>query len=115
MAESFIEEELAIQAARNARLIETIEQHGGDLTVTRPIDFFFFTTMEADARSLAEDLEDAGFDRTHVSVEEIEGKWSVQGVRMDSILGVTSESFVEQIVRLCVKYLAEFDGWGTAI
>lgn len=115
MAGSFIEEELAIQAARNARLIETIEQHGGDLTEVRPIDFFFYASTEQEARSLASDLEDAGFDSTHVSIEEIEGKWSVQAIRMDSVEAITDDAFVERIVRLCVKYLAEFDGWGTAI
>ena len=115
MAGSFIEEELAIQAARNARLVETIEQHGGDLAETRPIDFFFYTSSEPEARALATDLEDAGFDSTNVAVEEIEGKWSVQAIRMDSVEAITNDAFVAQIVRLCVKYLAEFDGWGTAI
>lgn len=115
MAGSFIEEELAIQAARNAKLVETIDQQGGDLAETRPIDFFFYTASESEARALATDLEDAGFDSTHVSAEEIEGKWSVQAIRMDTVTRVTDPAFVEQIVRMCVKYLAEFDGWGTAI
>ncbi len=115
MAGSFIEEELATQAARNVKLVETIEQHGGDLDEIRPIDFFFYTSSESEARALATDLEDAGFDSTHVAVEEIEGKWSVQAIRMDSVTNVTEETFVERIVRMCVKYLAEFDGWGTAI
>ena len=115
MAGSFIEEELAIQTARNAKLIETIEQQGGDLTEIRPIDFFFYTSSEPEARSLATDLEDAGFDSTHLAVEEIEGKWSVQAIRMDTVAAVTDGAFVERIVRICVKYLAEFDGWGTAV
>ena len=115
MAGSFIEEELAIQSARNAKLVESIEQHGGDLAETRPIDFFFYTASEPEARALATDLEDAGFDSTHVAVEEIEGKWSVQAIRMDSVEAITEGAFVERIVRICVKYLAEFDGWGTAV
>ena len=115
MAASFIEEELAVQSARNAKLVETIEQHGGDLAETRPIDFFFYTSSEWEARALAADLEDAGFDNTNVAVEQIEGKWSVQAIRMDSVAAITDDAFVERIVRLCLKYLAEFDGWGTAI
>ena len=115
MAGSFIEEEMAIHAARNAKIVETIAQHGGDLEETRPIDFFFYTATEAEARALATDLEDAGFDRTRIAMEEIEGKWSVQAVRMDSVMAVIDGAFVERVVRICVKYLAEFDGWGVAV
>ena len=114
-AKSFIEDELAAQRARNEKIVETIVRHGGELEEERPIDFFFYTDNRADAEALAEDLESIGFDSTHVPDDPIDGKWSVQAVRMGTVLEVTDDTFVERIVRLTAKYLAEFDGWGTPV
>jgi regulator of RNase E activity RraB len=115
MAESFIHDELAEQLARNEQIVQTIERHGADLDEERPIDFFFYTTTHADALSLAADLEATGFETAYVPEEDNEGKWAVQAIRNDSVVNVTQPTFVEQIVRLAAKYLAEFDGWGTEV
>jgi regulator of RNase E activity RraB len=115
MAESFIEDELTEQLMRNEKIVETIVRHGADLEEERPIDFFFFTNSHADALALAADLEAAGFEDAYVPDEDHEGKWAVQAIRNDSVTNVTESVFVEQIVRLAAKYLAEFDGWGTEV
>jgi regulator of RNase E activity RraB len=114
-AKSFIEDEVATQRARNERLVEAIVRHGGELEEERPIDFFFYAENRSDADALANDLEEIGFDSTHVPDDPVDGKWSVQAVRMATVLEVTDEVFVERIVRLAAKYLAEFDGWGAPI
>lgn len=115
MAESFINDELLQQLARNEKLVETMLEHGADLDEPRPIDFFFFASTAADAKSLAGDLQALGFESAYIAEEEIEGKWAVQVVRNDTVADVTKEAFVEQLVRMAAKYLAEFDGWGTAV
>jgi len=114
-AKSFIEDEVMAQRARNEKLVETIVRHGGELEEERPIDFFFYAENRVDAEALAEDLELIGFDSTHVPDDPIEGKWSVQAVRMATVLEVTDDAFVERIVRTAAKYLAEFDGWGAPV
>ena len=115
MAESFIQDELTGQLARNEQLVQTIERHGGDLDEERPIDFFFYTNTHADALALAADLEASGFETAYVPDEANEGKWAVQAIRNDTVANITQLPFVEQIVRLAAKYLAEFDGWGTSV
>jgi hypothetical protein len=115
MAGSFIEEELAVQLARNDQLVRVIEREGADLAEPRPIDFFFYPSTRADAVALAGDLASLGFTTTHIADEEQDGQWSVQVARTDSVTAVTEEAFVEQLVRVAAKYLAEFDGWGTAV
>lgn len=115
MAESFIHDELAEQLVRNEKIVETIVRHGADLEEERPVDFFFYTNTHADALALAGDLESSGFETAYVPDEDYEGKWAVQAVRNDSVANVTEAAFVEGIVRLAAKYLAEFDGWGTEV
>ncbi|SRR5216684_2095954 len=115
MAESFIDEELAAQRMRNERLIELIVENGAALGEERPIDFFFYANSREDALSLARDLEALGFVEVTVPEEPYEDKWAVIGILLASVVAATAERFVESIVRLTAKYLAEFDGWGTPI
>lgn len=115
MAESFIKEELAAQLARNEKLLQVFAEHGADPDELRPIDFFFYTADREAAEGLARDLVAEGFETVQVTEEEIEGKWAVQAVRTDSVNAITAEPFVEKIVRLAARYLAEFDGWGAPI
>lgn len=115
MAESFIEKELQEQRARNERIVATLERHGADVDEPRSIDFFFLANSREDAEALARDLEQMGFELTHVSNDEVDGKWPLQAIRTDTVTAVTEDRFVERLVRLTAKYLAEFDGWGTAV
>lgn len=114
MAESFIDDEIAIQLARNEELLQLIDEHGAARDERRSIDFFFYAGDLSAAGALAADLEAAGFE-THVGEEPRDGKWLVQGVRQDTVTAVTEPQFVERVVRLAARHLAEFDGWGTAI
>ncbi|HEX6160951.1 MAG TPA: ribonuclease E inhibitor RraB [Thermoanaerobaculia bacterium] len=114
MGESFLHDDVVAILARNEQLVHTIERHGGDLDEVRSIDFFFYANSHTDAQRLAADLDTRGFE-TFVPEEAVEGKWSVQAVRSASVTEITDPAFVEEIVRLTSAYLAEFDGWGTAI
>lgn len=114
MGASFLHDDVVAQLARNEQLVHTIERHGGDLDEPRQIDFFFYTNTHEDAVKLATDLDSRGFE-TFVPDEESEGKWSVQASRTDSVTNITAQPFVEELIRLTSQYLAEFDGWGTAI
>lgn len=115
MADSFITSEIAAQELRNRALVAAIEEEGADLRARRQIDFFFYTVERADADALAADLLAAGFTTADVGNEPYEGKWPVQGELNASVEEVTDLAFVERMVRIAAKYLAEFDGWGTAI
>jgi regulator of RNase E activity RraB len=115
MADSFIDSEVAAQELRNRELIAAIESEGADLQAKRQIDFFFYTIERADADALAADLLAAGFSAAQVGDEPYEGKWPVQGELNASVNEITDLAFVERMVRLAAKYLAEFDGWGTAL
>jgi regulator of RNase E activity RraB len=117
VAESFIEKELEEQRVRNAKIVETFERHGGDVDEPRPIDFFFYANSHPDAAALGRDLEAMGFDAVYVASpdDDIGGKFPVQAVKNDTVAAVTAEEFVGRLVRLTAKYLAEFDGWGTAV
>ena len=44
MAGNFIRDELAAQLARNVKLVERIEQLGGDRQTLRSVDFFFYAS-----------------------------------------------------------------------
>jgi hypothetical protein len=112
--ESFIESELACQLARNEKLIETIAGHHGDLHEVRAIDFFFFVNCEEDATGFVTELRSRGFE-ADTSPEPIDGKWPVEAVLEGTIAKITAAPFVEDLVRLAAKYLAEFDGWGTSV
>jgi regulator of RNase E activity RraB len=115
MAESFLEEDLDAQKARNESLVEVFLEHGADLGEKRPIDFFFYANSQQDAIALAADLGPLGFASVDVANEAFDGKWGVTAVRLDSIAAVTDEAFVGRLVRLAATYLAEFDGWGAPI
>ena len=115
MAESFIDDELAAQLERNEKLVETMLEHGADLDEERPIDFFFFAAEAGDAKKLADDLAAQGFDVTFVADDDLDGKWPVQVARAASVREVIAEPFVATLVRTAARYLAEFDGWGTAV
>lgn len=114
MGESFLHDDVVAQLARNEQLVHTIERNGGDLDEERSIDFFFYANSHGDALKLAADLETRGFE-VFVPDEPTEEKWAVQAARMDTVTAITQQAFVEEIVRLASTYLAEFDGWGTAI
>lgn len=114
MAERSIDEELAHQAARNAKLVEVIQQHGASLSEKRVIDFFFYTDDRSFAASLATDLRRAGF--VNVATGEMNaGKYPVTAERNASVEEVVSPDFVDEVVRLSATNHAEFDGWGTSI
>lgn len=112
--ESFIDGEIAIQRALNKALIEAFETEGGDLDAPREVDFSFYAGSREDAASLVRDLESRGF-QAETGDETKEGTWSVHATLQASVNAVTDERFVEDLVRLAAKYLAEFDGWGAAI
>lgn len=113
--QSFIEEELAAQLARNEQLIATFQKHGGDLDEPRPVDFFFYAESQDAARSLAGDLEGLEFDEVAVLPEPFDGKWGVQAIWNASVNQVTDTAFVERLVRKAAAHLAEFDGWGAPV
>jgi regulator of RNase E activity RraB len=114
-AESFIDDDLASQQLRNEKLLEVFREHGADLGEERPIDFFFYTADHESAESLATDLWTLGFVEVNVGTEPWNGQWSVTGVLQASVATITDKAFVERLVRLAAKYLAEFDGWGAPV
>ena len=64
---------------------------------------------------LQNDLWALGFSEVNVGSEARNGQWSVIGVFQASVATVTDKAFVENLVRLAAKYLAEFDGWGAPV
>jgi regulator of RNase E activity RraB len=114
-AESFIDDDLAAQIARNEKLLEVFREQGADLGEERPIDFFFYTGDHESAEALANDLWVLGFSEVIVGSEARDGKWSVTGVFQASVERITDKAFVESLVRVAAKYLAEFDGWGAPV
>jgi hypothetical protein len=114
-AESFIDDDLASQQYRNEKLLEVFREEGADLGEERPIDFFFYTADRESAEALAGDLWALGFAEVNVGTEPWNGQWSVTGVFLASVATVTNKDFVERLVRLAAKYLAEFDGWGAPV
>jgi regulator of RNase E activity RraB len=115
MAKQFIEDDVDAQLVRNESLLEVIRDHGADLDERRPIDFFFYAGDRAVAVDFAAELKKLGFNEIQVAEEAVDGTWSVQAVKLDSVNTITAPAFVESIVRLAAQYLVEFDGWGTSI
>ena len=113
MAENFIRDEIDAQIARNAKLVERIEQLGGDPQTLRTVDFFFYASTENDAEALARDLHEIGL--SNVQVGSRTNTWAVTAEREASVDEVTAPAFVQKLVSSAAKYLAEFDGWGTAV
>ena len=113
MAENFIRDETEAQLARNVKLVEKIEQLGGNCQKRRTIDFFFYASNEKDAEALAEDLREIGL--SNVQVGSRPEAWAITAEREASVDDVTDAAFVQKLVSAAAKYLAEFDGWGTAV
>jgi hypothetical protein len=113
MAENPIPEDVAFHIARNEKLVERIADLGGDLTKPRTIDFFFYVPEEEDAQLLAADLRNLAFQNVQVSWSQTQ--WAVIGEYRGSVAQVTEAVFVERLASLAARYLAEFDGWGTAV
>lgn len=114
-AESFIDDDLAEQIGRNEKLVDVFRDQGADLGEERPIDFFFYAADHESAEALANDLWALGFAEVNVGSEPRNGQWSVTGVLQASVATITDKAFVERLVRLAAKYLAEFDGWGAPV
>jgi regulator of ribonuclease activity B len=113
MVGDIVASQLDAHLRRNIALVEKIQALGGDLGETHIIDFFFYAPAEPDADGLAGDLRTIGF--TSVQVAKRDETWAITAEKKTTVSVITAEPFVRQVVHLASKYLAQFDGWGTAV
>ncbi len=117
MDETNIQAQLAGHRARNKALLNAIVSHGASLESQNPTDHNFNVKREADAGNLASALASLGFTEVHISRVGwfILSTWHISAVLMASPSEVTTEAFVEKLVRLAAGHAAIYDGWGMSL
>lgn len=111
--EEEIEQEIRGHHARNAALADRLRELGVDLRAERIIEHHFWVPDSEEGRRLIDALQERGFSVTTELAED--GFVSVTGARLSPPVEACSETSVDSLVRLAIRFGGVYDGWGTAV
>ncbi len=116
-----VSEVLASQLEMTNSTWEVLQQEGARAGEQRPVDYFFYTSNERNARALSEamgtdDAPVAEVTSTRVGILRRKVVWGVHGTTAPLLISLESlRGWVTRMVELGASHEAEFDGWGTEV
>ncbi len=104
----------ATPAEADQFVIRQLEGRGADLTQARHIIHFLYFADEADARSAAEVIGNAGYETTVNPPDATIEEWSLRAEGYRVVGTSTVEAFRAWFEQIADEFRGEYDGWEAA-
>lgn len=104
------------QWIHNRRLVETLEEHGDDLTSVRRVDHWAYFPTSSLRDTFVADARDQGFGLERAP-DDLDGQspFGANVARHDSVDLDDIHEVVMTLVELAERHGGEYDGWETAV
>ena len=118
MADDEIEFEILSEGGtpeeRDLVILETLEEHGADLSQPRDVRVYLHFAAEGDADAAGEELEEAGYEIASFESPGDELPWTVRAAKDLRVDRENIAGFRARFNDLAERHGGEFDGWEAA-
>jgi len=95
-------------------VLETLEEHGADLSEPREVRLHFYFPTEEESEAAGSELEDAGFEVVAFEAAGEEEQWHIRASRDIRVDRENVAAFRSHFEDLAARHSGEFDGWEAA-